>query len=202
MGGEVVSVKTTALALVLALAGLPALGQDERARDAEIERLQRRLAAIEERLRERDSAVAELAAELRALAGIVESKPVPGVAAPFLAAPPAASDLVGVARTAVFAPRLAVDARVRHDTVFVRLRRIEAERVVLVAEGELTQDMADLELRLDRSGALYAIEWSTSEGHAYALALRDGVTGLPAATAQVKPQDARGRFLFVGYRLE
>jgi hypothetical protein len=190
------------LAAALAFAAFPALGQDEGALAAEIERLQRRVAALEERLRERDAALAELAAELRALAGIVEAKPVLGVAAPFLAAPPAASDLVGVARAAVFAPRLAVDARVGHDTLFVRLRRIEADRVVTVAEAELTQDMADLELRLDRSGALYALEWWTAEGHSLALALRDGATALPAATAQVKPQDARGRFLFVGYRLD
>ena len=45
-------------------------------------------------------------------------------------------------------------------------------------------------------------EWQTSEGHSYALVLEDGASGLPAATVQVRPQQTKGRFLFVAYRVD
>ena len=124
------------------------------------------------------------------------------IAAPFLSGPPPSSDSAGVARVAVFAPRVEVDSQRRHDTVFLRLRRIEAHAVELVAELSLSQDAVAIELPLDKSGSLYVAEWSTSEGHSYTLQLKDGASGQLAASAQVKPLQAQGRLIFVGYRLE
>ena len=42
--------------------------------------------------------------------------------------------------------------------------------------------LAGVDLPIDQSGALYLVEWSTSEGHVYNLVLRDGATPiLPVA---------------------
>jgi hypothetical protein len=123
-------------------------------------------------------------------------------AGPFLAAPPPASDTVGVAKTAVFAPRVEAEATRRRDVVVLKVRRIEAGEVRPVASLELGTDQVAADLPIDQSGALYVVDWATSEGHSYNLVLKDGATGLPAATAQVKPLQNEGRFLFVGYRVE
>jgi len=124
------------------------------------------------------------------------------MAAPFLAGPPPSSDNVGIAKTAVLAPRIEVDASRRHDLVLLRVRRLEAEEARLVADTELGQDQTGVELPIDRSGALYVVDWSTTDGQAYTLQLKDGATELAAAVVQVKPFQASGRFVFVGYRLE
>jgi len=39
-----------------------------------------------------------------------------------------------------------------------------------------------VDLPIDQSGALYLVEWSTSEGHVYNLVLRDGASGQLAAS--------------------
>jgi len=124
------------------------------------------------------------------------------IAGPFLSGPPLASDTAGVAKVVVFAPKLDVDSSRRHDTVFLKVRRIEADSVKLVGETEIGQDATSVELPLDKSGALYVVEWSTSEGYNFGLVLRDGASGQSAALVQVKELQAKGRFLFVGYRLE
>jgi hypothetical protein len=124
------------------------------------------------------------------------------LAAPFLASPPPSSDAVGVARVPVFAPRLAVDSPARYDVVFVSLYRLEAGGRRLVARLELGQDPAGVALPLDRSGALYLVAWSTSDGHSYELQLRDGLSGLVAAAVKVKPLEHEGHFLLVGYSAE
>jgi len=121
------------------------------------------------------------------------------LAAPFLASPPPSSDAVGVARVPVFAPRLAVDSPARYDLVFLKVFRLEAEGRRLVGQLELGQDPAGVALPLDRSGSLYLVEWSTSEGYTYDLQLRDGLSGLVAASVRVKPLESSGRFLLVGY---
>ena len=135
--------------------------------------------------------------ELRAL----KERPQP-VAAPFLTAPPAGSDRLGVAKSAVLAPRVEVESFLRHDTVVLRLKRVEATAVRLVDELELTPDLSGVELPIDQNGALYFVEWSTPEGHVYNLVLRDGASGQTAATAPVKEKQSEGRFVLVGYRLD
>jgi hypothetical protein len=100
------------------------------------------------------------------------------------------------------AQMIEVDANRRHDLVLLRVRRLEADSAMPVAETELGQDQPGVDLPIDRSGGLYVVDWSTSDGQAYALQLKDGATGLPAAVVQVKPFQSSGRFVFVGYRLE
>ena len=124
------------------------------------------------------------------------------VAGPFLSAPPPSSDLVGVSKVAVFAPRLEAEAQRRRDIVFLKVRRVEAGEVRLVAEVELPADQPGVDLPIDHSGALYIVEWTTSDGNAYALELKDGTSTQIVATVQVKQLQSQGRFIFVGYRVE
>lgn len=172
---------------------------------ADVGRLRAQLIAVEGLVRAREAGLAAMQESMRRMAedlAALRTPAPPPIAGPFLAGPPASSDAAGVARVAVFAPRVEVDSTRRHDTVFLKLRRIEADGVKLVAETELGQDANGVELALDRSGALYVAEWSTSEGHSYTLLLKDGASGQTAASVQVKPLQAQGRLIFVGYRLE
>jgi hypothetical protein len=196
-----------ALALLLLLAGakplLPAV-QEADALRSEVSRLQSEVALLQGSLRERNELLGTVRQEL---VGVREDlrelrdRPQP-VAAPFLAAPPAGSDRLGVAKGAVFAPRVEVDSFLRHDTVVLKLRRVEAAAVRTVAEVELTPDAAGVDLPIDQSGALYLVEWSTSEGHVYNLVLRDGASGQPASSCPVKEKQNEGRFVLVGYRVD
>ena len=189
------------IALALLLLG-PA--QDADGLRAEVTRLQGELALLRNALRERDALLGTVREEL---AGVREDvrdlrdRPQP-VAAPFLASPPAGSDKLGVAKGAVLAPRVEVESFLRHDTVVLKLRRVEAGAVRTVAELELTPDASGVDLPIDQSGALYLVEWSTSEGHVYNLALRDGASGQLAASVPVKEKQNEGRFVLVGYRVD
>ena len=107
-----------------------------------------------------------------------------------------------MAKSAVLAPRVEVESFLRHDTVVLKLRRVEATAVRTVAELELTPDASGVDLPIDQSGALYLVEWSTSEGHVYNLALRDGASGQLAASVPVKEKQNEGRFVLVGYRVD
>jgi hypothetical protein len=120
----------------------------------------------------------------------------------FLNAPPSPSDTVGVAKVAVLGPRIEVEAARRHDQVTLKMRRIEADGARGFGEQLLVGDQEAADLVIDRSGALYVVDWSTSEGQTFNLLLKDGATGQVAATAQVKPYQTAGRFVFVGYRLD
>ena len=183
---------------------LLAAGQDADALRAEVSRLQGEVSRLQASLRERDALLGTVREELAGTRGDLHElrdRPQP-VAAPFLAAPPPSSDKLGVAKTAVLAPRVEVDSFLRHDTVVLKLRRVEAGAVRTVAELELTPDAAGVDLPLDQSGALYLVEWSTSEGHLYNLLLRDGASGQPAASVPVKEKQSEGRFAFVGYRVD
>ncbi len=120
----------------------------------------------------------------------------------FLVSPPPPSDALGVAKTPVFDPHLHVDAVRRHDTLFLKLRRIEPGGVKLVADLELPASDTSIALPVDRNGALYVLEWSTTEGFAYSLSLRDGVGEQTLSSLQVRALLNQGRFLFVGSRLE
>jgi hypothetical protein len=195
-----------ALALLL-LATQPqssSTADDATALRSEIRHLEaenRRLAGA---VREREGLLDDVRQELDGVREDVKElkeRPQP-VAAPFLAAPPPGSDRLGVARTAVFAPRVDVDSFRRHDTVVLKLRRVDATAIRTVAELELTPDLAGIELPIDQNGALYIVEWSTSEGHLYDLVLRDGASGQPAASVPVKEKQNEGRFVLVGYRVD
>lgn len=165
------------------------------------------LAALGRALKERDDASEGFQRDAKADLGALKERVAalagqPLLAAAFLASPPPSSDSLGVAKTPVFAPRLNVDAVRRHDTLFLKLRRIEPGAVKLVAELELSGSEPALDLPVDQNGALYVLEWSTSEGFNYTLTLRDGASDQTAASVQVRPLQNQGRFLYVASRLE
>ena len=190
-----------AFALLLLLLG-PV--QEPDALRSEVTRLQSEVALLRGALRERDEFLGTVRQEL---VGVREDlrelrdRPQP-VAAPFLAAPPAGSDKLGVAKGALLAPRVEVESFLRHDTVVLKLRRVEATAVRTVAELELTPDASGVDLPIDQSGALYLVEWSTSEGHVYNLVLRDGASGQPAASRPRQGEAERGPLRLVGYRVD
>ena len=189
-----------ALALLLLLPPV----QEESALRSEVIRLQTELALLRDTQKVRDEFLDTVRQELVGVRDDVREmreRPQP-VAAPFLAGPPASSDKLGVARGAVFAPRIEVDSFLRHDTVVLKLRRVEASAVRPVAEVQLDPDENGVDLPIDQSGALYLVEWSTSEGHVYNLVLRDGASGQPAASVPVREKQNEGRFVLVGYRVE
>jgi hypothetical protein len=189
-------------ALVLLLLLGPA--QEANVLRAEVSRLEAEVALLRGSLREREELLGTVREELAGVRQDVrdlKDRPQP-LAAPFLAAPPVASDKLGVAKGAVLAPRVEVDSFLRHDTVVLKLRRVEAAVVRTVAEVELTPDASGVDLPIDQSGALYLVEWSTSEGHVYNLVLRDGASGQPAASVPVKEKQNEGRFALVGYRVD
>jgi hypothetical protein len=189
-----------AFALLLLLGPI----QEADALRSEVARLQSEMVLLRGALRERDALLGTVREELvgvREDLREIRDRPQP-VAAPFLAGPPAGSDKLGVARGAVLAPRIEVDSFLRHDTVVLKLRRVEATGVRTVAEVELTPDASGVDLPIDQSGALYLVEWATSEGHVYNLVLRDGASGQSAASVPVKEKQSEGRFALVGYRVE
>jgi hypothetical protein len=171
---------------------------------AEVERLRRKVTALETTARQRDDALDGLRGDLKVLeAGVTELRSRPAVppSGPFMAAPPPSSDAVGVAKTVVFAPRIEVDTLKRRDLVILKVRRVEANGAQPVGEKELASEEG-VDLPIDQNGALYIVEWSTTEGQTYNLLLRDGTSGQTAATAQVRLQQTQGKFIFVGYRAE
>jgi hypothetical protein len=195
---------STCLLSLLLLGAQPAADASDLV--AEISRLRGQVAFLETQLAKRDEALEGMRRDIRTLGDDVGSlrermAPAP-LAGPFLAAPPASSDAVGVARVAVFDPRVEVDATRRHDAVSFRVRRIEAGAVKPVGDVDLGSDQDGVDLPLDQNGALYVVDWSTSEGSTFALVLKDGASRLPVATVQVKQYQKEGRFILVGYRLE
>lgn len=201
-------------ALALALAASPALAQapsdESLALRREVVELRAQVQHLALALAQRDETLASLQGDVRGVArdveglrerlGLALGSALPAL--PFLAAPPASSDLVGVAGTAVLQPRVEVASAARHDIVFLKLARIEAGGPRLVAERELGAADAFVELPLDLSGGLYVLSWSTAEGFDFPLVLRDGLTRRDVATVQVRPLQREGRFVFVGYRAE
>ena len=194
------------LAIPVVLAALlapPAPTSDESALRAELERLQGKVSALETKVRERDETLDDVKGGLKAVeAGVAElrSRPVTPPSGPFMAAPPPSSDAVGVAKTVVFAPRIEADTLKRRDLVILKVRRVDASGVQLIGERELGEEGVDLPI--DQNGALYIVDWSTTEGPTYNLVLRDGTSSQTAATAQVRVQQTQGKFIFVGYRAE
>lgn len=171
----------------------------------EMARLRGEVAGLEGEKRRWESRVKELGESMKTVTEGLEAireRTAPPVAGPFLSAPPPSSDIVGVAKVAVFAPRMEAEAQRRRDIVFLKIRRVEAGAVRLVAEAELPADQPGVDLPIDQSGALYIVEWSTSDGNAYGLQLKDGTSAQVVATVQVKQLQSQGRFIFVGYRVE
>jgi hypothetical protein len=192
--------------LILGLWLLPEARADElTALRAEVARLRGERAEIEGERRSWQSRVKELGDAMRAVTDGLESvkeRLATPVAGPFLSAPPPSSDTVGVAKVAVFAPRVEAEAQRRRDVVFLKVKRVEAAGLRLLAEVELPADQNGVDLPIDQNGALYVVEWTTSDGNAYSLQLRDGASSLLAASVQVKQLQSQGRFLFVGYRVD
>jgi hypothetical protein len=193
------------LSLLLAalLAQAPAPAPEVSALQAELRRLQGSVAALEMKMRQRDDALEGMRSDLQAVgAGVAELRirPAPLASGPFMAAPPPSSDAVGVAKTVVFAPRIEADTLKRRDLVTLKVRRVDANGIQLVAEKDVGEEGADIPI--DQNGALYIVDWTTTEGPTYNLVLRDGASGQVAATAQVRIQQSRGKFIFVGYRAE
>lgn len=193
--------------LSTALAG-PALavqGQ-EAAMLGEIGRLRAQVAFLEGQLKQRDEALADMGKDLKALAdalGDVKERLGPSpLGAGFLQSPPQPSDTMGVAKVVVLQPRLEVDSALKHDLVELRLRRIETSGVRPVADLEIGTDSLGVDLPIDQNGAVYLLDWSTSEGFNYNLVLRDAASGRSASTVQVKQLQNQGRIVFVGYRFD
>jgi hypothetical protein len=206
MGGEVSMRRLVPVAVILVLHAVPALAFQEEAMLGEINRLRGRVAFLEDQLKQRDEMLAGMGKDLKSLAdalGDVKERlgPAP-LGGPFLQSPPSPSDSVGVAKQLVLQPRLEVDSALRHDVVQLKLKRIETSGVRLVAELEIGTDVLGVDLPVDQNGAVYALEWSTSEGFNYNLVLRDSATGRSAALVQVKQLQNFGRIIFVGYRLD
>jgi len=205
VGVSMLRILPVAAVLLLPVSPAPAQ-QAEEAMLGEIGRLRSRVVFLEDQLRQRDELLAGMGKDLKALAdalGDVKERlgPAP-LAGPFLQAPPQSADTVGVAKQVVLQPRLEVDSAVRHDLVALRLRRIETGGIRPVADLEVGSDVLGVDLPIDQNGAVYLLEWSTSEGFNYNLVLRDAATGKSAATVQVKQLQNQGRFLFVGYKLD
>lgn len=176
---------------------------DVSALQAELERLQRKVASLETTARQRDDALDAMKTDLKAVeAGVADlrARPVTPPSGPFMAAPPPSSDAVGVAKTVVFAPRIEADTLKRRDLVTLKVRRVDAGGVQLIGERELGEE--GVEIPIDQNGALYIVDWSTTEGPTYNLVLRDGTSSQTAATAQVGIRQTQGKFIFVGYRAE
>ena len=188
--------------LVLLLLGGP---QDSQALRAEIHRLESRVATLDAAVLVRDELLVAVRDELQAVRADMKKmseSPPRGPAATFLAGPARGSDRFGVAQAAVFAPRIEVETQVRHDTLYLKVKRVETSALVTVGEVELTPDSGGVDLPLDENGALYLVEWETTEGHVYTLVLRDGASLQPAASVAVTEYESKGLFAFVGYRVE
>jgi len=192
--------------VAVALAAAPAAAQEVPTLAREVSRLRGEVALLQSQVLRRDEALEGIRKDMRSLAeevgGLKDRLAPPTLSGPFLAAPPPSSDSVGVAKVAVFAPRVEVDSARRHDLVTLRVKRIEAGGAKAVGETELGTDQLGVDVPIDQSGALYVVDWSTSEGLSYSLLLKDGASGQTAATVQVKPLQNEGRFIFAGYRLD
>jgi hypothetical protein len=193
----------TPIVAVLFLSGTAP--QESIALRQEVGRLKAQVALLSAALQERDDLLVTVRQEMDGVRSDVRGlreHPPRDLAAAFLAGPATGSDRLGVARAAVFAPRIEVDSSRRHDTIFLTVKRVETSAVETIARLELTPDLEGIDLPLDDSGALYVVDWQTSWGHVFNLVLRDGASGQPAASVPVQERQEEGRFAFVGYRVE
>jgi hypothetical protein len=168
---------------------------------AQVAALRHEMIAFRLEMKERQEAIEAVKTDLAAMREEGRRERA-SVAGPFLSSPPTGSDSLGVAKGPVFAPRIEAESPRRRDTILLKVKRIEPGAVRLVGEVEFPPDGVSAELPIDQNGALYLVEWSTTDGQIYNLVLRDGASGQPAATVPVKPLQSQGRFVFVGYRVE
>ncbi len=193
----------TPLALLVLLAPQEGRPVDLTPVMAELRGLRQQVTLLEQAVRQRDAALGDVRTQMQALGSElaeVKERSVPPPSSAFMGGPPLASDAVGVAKAVVFAPRLEGDNVRRRDLVKVRVRRVEPGGFRPVGEVELGQE-GTVDLPLDQNGALYVADWSTGDGQTFTLVLRDGASLQEAATVKVRPEQAEGHFLFVGYRL-
>src|SRR5262245_33967746 len=111
---------------------------------------------LQTQIQQRDEAMGNMKTEMHGMAeavGGLRDRVASPLAGPFLAGPPPSSDSVGVAKVAVFAPKVEVDASQRHDVVLLKVRRIEAGASRPVGEVELGTDTNSVDLPPDQYGA-------------------------------------------------
>ena len=194
MGTIARGVRAAAATLLLLTAG-PARGQDGPI-DEDVKRLRDEMRGLQ-------SSVQGMSKELGRELAFVRDRLSLVIATTFLSAPPPSSDVVGVARVAVFAPRIEAEIGRERDALHLRVKRVDASGVRPVG-GDIQVPAGQLQVALpvDQNGALYIVEWWTSEGYSYSVQLRDGASELTAATVQVRPLQNKGRFLYVAYKLE
>jgi len=183
-------------AMVLMLATPAMAASSEGDPTAEIERLRGEITKMK-------GSIAEMGADLKRELAFVRDRLSLVIATTFLQSPPASSDVVGVARVAVFGPRIQVETVQHRDVLVLRVKRADASGLRPVGPDiEMAGGQTTAVLPVDQNGALYIVEWSTAEGYNYAVHLKDGATEAPAASVQVRSLQNRGRFLYVGYKLE
>ena len=186
------STRTAAVLLALVL---PAYGQESATND-EIDRLRGEIRTLQ-------TAVQGMGKELGRELASVRDRFSLLVATTFLASPPASSDVVGVSRVPVFAPYIEADTQRQRDAIHFRVKRVDVSASRPVgADVDLPSGQLNVGLPVDVNGALYSVEWWTSEGYSYPIQLRDGASDVAVATVQVRPLQNRGRFLYVGYKLD
>jgi len=182
-------------AAVLWLAAAPARAEESEAA-RELEKLRGQMRDVETSIQTMHKELAREMAFVRDRMSLV-------IATTFLTSPPPSSDTVGVARVPVFGPRLEADNSRHRDALNVRVKRVEASGLrVIGPDLEATSGQPFVALPVDQNGALYVVEWWTSEGFTYPVQIRDGASEQPVATVQVRPLQNKGRFLYVGYRLD
>ena len=143
------------IAIALLLLAPVQEGAEVGAMIGEVRHLRAEVSSLRLELFQRTDALLAMKGDLGALREEVRSsreRAAASVAAPFLAGPPVPSDQLGVAKTAVFAPRVEADSTRRRDTVTLRVKRIEAGAIHKVAEVELTSDAPSVDLPLDQNG--------------------------------------------------
>jgi hypothetical protein len=186
-----------ALVLSSVLLSSPRAGADENAAtSSDVDRLRDEMSRLH-------GSVREMSTDLRRELGHLRERMALTIATTFLSSPPPSSDVVGVARTVVFSPRIEADASRHRDVLNLRVRRVEATGLQIVGRDlEVSTGQNIVALPVDQNGSLYVVDWWTSEGYTYAVVLRDGATEQPVASVQVRPQQNRGRFLYVAYRVD
>jgi hypothetical protein len=190
-------VRTIALSAVLGAAMLLApVAQAQGPDDEEIKKLRDELQSLQASIQGMNKELGRELAYVRDRLSLV-------VATTFLQSPPIASDVVGVARVAVFAPRIEAETGRERDTLHLRVKRVDASGLRLIGPDlHLPAGTLQAPLPVDQNGALYVVDWWTSEGFTFTVQLRDGASELTAASVQVRPLQNRGRFLYVAYKVE
>jgi hypothetical protein len=191
------STRTRILAACLVLAAVPGQAQDRSVDPTE------EIEALRSEVQKMGSSIQAMSKELGRELAFVRDRLSLVIATTFLASPPASSDVVGVARVPVFGPRIEAETSRQRDSLNLKVRRYDPSGLRPVgADIEVASGQLQVVLPVDQNGALYVVDWWTSEGYTYTIQLRDGASELNVASAQVRPLQNRGRFFYVAYKLE